>query len=90
MKIKLPQDRSVSRSSYVIANLSFQTLREKEKGDWKKLTVEEKKTLYRASFCQTFAEMEAPTGDWKFWLACVFAGVAWGLFGYLWVLKYGK
>lgn len=44
-------------------------LREKEKGDWKKLTIEEKKALYRASFCQTFAEMEAPTGDWKFCLA---------------------
>ncbi|XP_059474377.1 cytochrome c oxidase subunit 4 isoform 1, mitochondrial [Neocloeon triangulifer] len=40
-------------------------LREKEKGDWKKLSVEEKKALYRASFCQTFAEMKAPTGQWK-------------------------
>ena len=43
----------------------LQALREKEKGDWKKLTLEEKKTLYRASFCQTFAEMEAGDGDWK-------------------------
>ncbi|CAH2251958.1 jg13830 [Pararge aegeria aegeria] len=40
-------------------------LREKEKGDWRKLTVEEKKALYRASFCQTFAEFQAPTGQWK-------------------------
>lgn len=44
-------------------------LREKEKGDWKKLTIEEKKALYRASYCETFAEMNAPTGDWKFCLA---------------------
>lgn len=36
-------------------------LREKEKGSWKALTIEEKKKLYRTSFCQTFAEMEAPT-----------------------------
>ncbi|XP_053676510.1 cytochrome c oxidase subunit 4 isoform 1, mitochondrial-like [Anopheles nili] len=40
-------------------------LREKEKGDWKKLSVQEKKALYRASFCQTFAEMKHPTGEWK-------------------------
>lgn len=36
-------------------------LREKEKGSWKNLSVDEKKKLYRYSFCQTFAEMEAPT-----------------------------
>lgn len=40
-------------------------LREKEKGDWKKLSIHEKKELYRASFCQTLAEMDAPTGEWK-------------------------
>ncbi|KAK7075801.1 Cytochrome c oxidase subunit IV [Halocaridina rubra] len=40
-------------------------LREKEKGDWNKLTIEEKKALYRASFCQTFSEIQAPTGEWK-------------------------
>ncbi|XP_033211524.1 cytochrome c oxidase subunit 4 isoform 2, mitochondrial-like isoform X2 [Belonocnema kinseyi] len=43
----------------------IQVLREKEKGDWKKLSIQEKKALYRASFCQTFSEMEAPTGEWK-------------------------
>ena len=41
------------------------TLRQKEKGDWKKMTKEEKKVLYRASFCQTLVESEAPTGEWK-------------------------
>jgi len=43
----------------------IQAIREKEKGDWKKLNIEEKKALYRASFCQTYAEMQAPTGIWK-------------------------
>ncbi|KAL3285492.1 hypothetical protein HHI36_000024 [Cryptolaemus montrouzieri] len=38
---------------------------EKEKGDWGKLTRAEKKELYRASFRQTFAEMTAPTVQWK-------------------------
>lgn len=47
-------------------------LHEKEKGDWSKLTIEEKKALYRYSYRQTFAEMDAPTGDWKFYLASVF------------------
>ncbi|XP_050667818.1 cytochrome c oxidase subunit 4 isoform 1, mitochondrial-like isoform X2 [Leptidea sinapis] len=41
-------------------------LREKEKGDWRMLSCEEKKALYRASFCQTFAEFQHPTGSWKF------------------------
>merc|ERR1719244_1622262 len=54
-------------------------LREKEKGDWKKLTKEEKKALYRASFCQTLAEVEAPTGEWKSTL---------GMWGYIWMMKY--
>ncbi|XP_043275176.1 cytochrome c oxidase subunit 4 isoform 1, mitochondrial-like [Venturia canescens] len=48
-------------------------LREKERGDWRRLSMEEKKILYRASFCSTFAEMDAPTGQWKSILAnCIF------------------
>jgi len=47
----------------------IQALREKEMGDWTKLTLEEKKALYRASFCQTFSEMKAGTGEWKTVLA---------------------
>ncbi|XP_060520676.1 cytochrome c oxidase subunit 4 isoform 1, mitochondrial-like [Cylas formicarius] len=43
----------------------IRALREKEKGDWKNLTKDEKKQLYRASFRQTFTEMHAPTGEWK-------------------------
>jgi len=52
---------------YIILHLIslIQELRAKEKGDWKKMNIEEKKALYRASFCQTYAEMQAPTGLWK-------------------------
>ena len=32
-------------------------LQQSNQGDWKKLTLEEKKALYRASFCQTLAEV---------------------------------
>lgn len=40
-------------------------LREKELGDWKNLSVEDKKLLYRYSYRQTLAEFEAPNGYWK-------------------------
>jgi len=46
-------------------------LREKEKGDWSKLTLDEKKKLYRHSFCLTLSEVEAPNGEWKIQLAIV-------------------
>ncbi|KAE8752627.1 hypothetical protein FOCC_FOCC000749 [Frankliniella occidentalis] len=57
-------------------------LREKEKGDWKNLTLEEKKTLYRHSFCQTFVEMDAPDPEWKAVLGYTLIGVAvaWGMY----------
>ena len=59
-------------------------LREKEKGDWKKMTVEEKKSLYRASFCQTLAEVEAPTGEMKSIIGLALIGISIGVWGYLW------
>ncbi|KAL6731749.1 hypothetical protein Aduo_002582 [Ancylostoma duodenale] len=40
-------------------------IRKKELADWKNLTLEEKKMLYRYSFKQTLAEFEAPSGYWK-------------------------
>jgi len=55
------------------------SLKEKEKGDWKKLSVEDKKQLYRASFCSTFSEMNAPTGQWK-----SITGITLGLIGLSW------
>uniref|UniRef100_F1LF34 Cytochrome c oxidase subunit 4 n=1 Tax=Ascaris suum TaxID=6253 RepID=F1LF34_ASCSU len=51
-------------------------IRSKEKGDWKKLTTEEKKLLYRYSFRQTLAEFEAPSGYWKVIAATVFTVIA--------------
>ena len=60
-------------------------LREKEKGDWKKMTLEEKKVLYRASFCQTLAEVEAPTGEWKSIIGLTLVGISIGVRGYLWM-----
>lgn len=67
-----------------IVKLPYQALREKEKGDWKKLSIEEKKCLYRASFRQTFSEMQAPTGEWKaqIGICCLFVSSAIWLFLY--------
>jgi cytochrome c oxidase subunit 4 len=47
-------------------------LRTKEQGDWKTLSLADKKTLYRASFQQTFAEFQAPTGEWKAVIGMIF------------------
>ncbi|KAK9501404.1 hypothetical protein O3M35_012137 [Rhynocoris fuscipes] len=60
----------------------LKALKEKEKGDWKSLSIEEKKCLYRVSFCQTFAEMDAPTGEWKKVLGGVLIAVSLGV----WIL----
>lgn len=38
----------------------FEALREKEKGDWRNMTIADKKKLYRLNFCQTIKEVEAP------------------------------
>merc|ERR1712055_598863 len=64
----------------------FPAIRVKEdQGDWKKLTLEEKKALYRASFCQTLAEVEAPTGEWKTILGMCLIGLSLGLWGFLFI-----
>ena len=59
----------VYQTSYYVTVHRFQEdsgeilkLREKEKGDWKKLTIAEKKQLYRASYCQTMAEVKKVKG----------------------------
>lgn len=64
-------------------------LRNKEKGDWKKLSPQEIKALYRASFCQTISELQAGTGEWKlhlgvgllFTAAAIWIAVLMNLFG---------
>ena len=65
-------------------------LREKEKGDWKKLSKEEKKILYRASFCQTLVETETTDGEWKMVLAMTLFGISVGVWGYMLMAKFGK
>jgi len=59
-------------------------IKAKEAGDWKKMTLEEKKALYRHSFCQTLTELQEPTGEWKkiggialFFISLAVWGVIW-------------
>jgi len=63
-------------------------LKEKEKGDWKKMTLAEKKELYRASFCQTLVEAKAPTGDWKAVVGISLCLISLGIWGYVWLAAY--
>jgi hypothetical protein len=51
----------------------LKALREKAKGDWASLSLDEKRALYRADFRMTFAEMNAPSGEWKFTTGAVLA-----------------
>ncbi|XP_023015509.2 cytochrome c oxidase subunit 4 isoform 1, mitochondrial-like [Leptinotarsa decemlineata] len=58
----------------------IKALYEKQKGDWKRLTKEEKKTLYRANFCLTFAEFQAPSsGEWMGVAGLVLIGCSLGV-----------
>ena len=68
----------------------LQVLREKEKGDWKKLSIQEKKALYRASFCQTFAEIQAPTGEWKSIIGMTLIGMSAGIWLYIYFKAFGN
>ena len=52
------------------------------------MTVEEKKSLYRASFCQTLAEVEAPTGEMKSIIGLALIGISIGVWGYLWTKNF--
>lgn len=63
-------------------------LRAKEKEDWKKLSVQEKKALYRATFCQTFAEMKYPTGEWKMHVGNVLIVAGLAIFISLWMATF--
>jgi len=66
------QPNYIDRSDFPLPSIRWRettadvkALREKEKGDWRQMSIEEKKQLYRSSFRQTFAEFKAPTGEWK-------------------------
>ncbi|XP_071959634.1 cytochrome c oxidase subunit 4 isoform 1, mitochondrial-like [Antedon mediterranea] len=54
----------------------MKALKEKETGDWKNLTAEEKIQLYRLSFNKTYAEMRAPTGETKYVIGGILIGLA--------------
>jgi len=76
----------------------FKALRQKEKGDWKNLSLEEKKRLYRFTFRATLAEFDHPTGQWKLVIAGLLGVITlsmgimslvkrWALQGDLWYLS---
>lgn len=54
------------------------------------MTLEEKKKLYRASFCQTLVEVDAPTGEWKAVFGWVMVWVSIAVFSFVGVRKFCK
>jgi len=66
----------------------IRALKEREKGDWKKLSIEDKKALYRASFCQTYSEMRAPDGRWKSIVGWVLFAISCSFWIYIWEKLY--
>ncbi|XP_038224042.1 cytochrome c oxidase subunit 4 isoform 1, mitochondrial isoform X2 [Dermochelys coriacea] len=50
-----------------VRNLSAEqkALKEKEKASWSALSTDEKVGLYRIKFCETFAEMNKGSNEWK-------------------------
>merc|ERR1719412_2961418 len=63
-------------------------IREKEAGDWKKMTLEEKKALYRHSFAQTLTELQEPTGDWKKVLGITCLFLSFSIWSMIWLKFY--
>ncbi|XP_014679842.1 PREDICTED: cytochrome c oxidase subunit 4 isoform 1, mitochondrial-like [Priapulus caudatus] len=65
------------------------TMREREKGGWKELSLDDKRAIYRASFCQTFSEMQARnTGEWKSVAAGTLLGITLALWLTIWMKKF--
>lgn len=92
-KIKKLQQKHIlygRLNAFFIQICHTQALREKEKGDWNKLTIEEKKKLYRASFCQTLVEIEAPTGEWKAIMGWVMFWISVSLMSFVGIRKFCK
>eukprot|EP00118_Oscarella_pearsei_P020347 m.220377 g.220377 ORF g.220377 m.220377 type:complete len:143 (+) comp39936_c0_seq2:77-505(+) len=78
-RASLAEPAPLTRVEMPVENPELKALVEKAKGPWDKLTKEEKIALYRASFPETFAEMRAPTGEWKKVLGGVTLGLAAGI-----------
>lgn len=70
--------------------ITQKVLHEKERGDWKKLSIEEKKALYRATFRQTFSEFKAPSGEWKSIVGSVFILLSLALWLFYGLKVFGK
>ncbi|KAB0805106.1 hypothetical protein PPYR_02076 [Photinus pyralis] len=64
---------------YTAPSSDFLALREKERGDWRLLTLCEKKELYRSNFCQTFTEFMQPRSSWMLVIGGVCLVVSAGL-----------
>jgi len=61
----------------------YNELHAKEMKDWKSLSKDEKKELYRYNYCQTWSEMFAPDGNWKSVTGIVLGAISIAMWGFI-------
>jgi len=78
----------VKRHENVARTLDMYTLKQREKGDWRNLSLQEKQALYHMSFSQPFCYIEQPADEWKLILAGTFTSMGLMILGlYMWLSK---
>ncbi|CAL1284464.1 unnamed protein product [Larinioides sclopetarius] len=85
--VESPCISEVSKHSPKNRTASLYALKQKEKGDWRNLTLEEKQALYCMSFSQPFCDLvEEPADEWKLILAGTFTAMGLMILGmYAWI-----
>ncbi|KAF8776858.1 cytochrome c oxidase subunit 4 isoform 2, mitochondrial-like isoform X2 [Argiope bruennichi] len=85
--VENPCVSEVDKSAPNSRTASLLALKQKEKGDWRNLTLEERQALYYMSFNQPFCDLvDEPADEWKLILAGTFTAMGLMILGmYAWI-----